>query len=237
MAVAKRAPTRRARLSTPGLADLPSSAPGGRVKSGLRERKKLKTRESIQRTALRLFEKQGYEETTIEQIAAAAEISPSTFFNYFPTKEDVVLYDAYDPVAIRMFLERPKDEPLEVGLREVLKNLAALFESDERMILARGRFFFEVPALRARLWDELERVQLLILEMLAKRTGRGPDDFELRVAARVVTAAILEASKEWMQSNGRLGLADLANRALAVVESGARLRAPARAKPRARRRS
>jgi AcrR family transcriptional regulator len=225
MAQAKTAPT------------LPSPKGGGTKKSGLRERKKLKTRESIQRTALRLFEKQGYEETTIEQIAAAAEISPSTFFNYFPTKEDVVLFDAYDPVAFRLFLERPEDEPLEVGLREVLKKLAALFESDERMILARGRFFLEVPALRARLWDELERVQLLILEMLAKRTGRSPDDFELRVAARVVTAAILEASKEWMQSNGRRGLAELANRALAVVESGARLRAPARAKPRARRRS
>jgi AcrR family transcriptional regulator len=217
---------------------LPPPASGGEIKrSGLRERKKLKTRDSIQRTALRLFEKQGYEATTIEEIAAAAEISPSTFFNYFPTKEDVVLYDAYDPVAIRMFLERPKDEPLDVGLREVLKNLAALFESDQRMILARGRFFFEVPALRARLWDELERVQLLILEMLAERTGRSADDFELRVAARVVTAAILEASKEWMQSNGRHGLVELANRALAVVESGARLRGPARAKARTRRRS
>jgi AcrR family transcriptional regulator len=203
----------------------------------LRERKKQKTRESIQRTALRLFEKQGYEETTIEQIAAAVEISPSTFFNYFPTKEDVVLYDAYDPVAIRMFLERPRDEPLEVSLREVLKNLTVLFESDERMILARGRFFFEVPALRARLWDELERAQDLILELLAKRTGRRADDFELRVAARVVTAAILEASKEWMRSNGRSSLAELANRALDVVASGARLRAPARAKPRARRRA
>ena len=65
---------------------------------GLRERKKLKTRESIQREAMRLFAKQGYEESTIEQIAAAVEISPSTFFNYFPTKEDVVLYDAYDRV-------------------------------------------------------------------------------------------------------------------------------------------
>jgi AcrR family transcriptional regulator len=216
----------------------PSPGGGGTGKGrtiGLRERKKQKTRESIQRTALRLFEKQGYEETTVEQIAAAAEISPSTFFNYFPTKEDVVLYDAYDPVAIRMFLERPKDEPLDVSLREVLQKLAALFESDERMILARGRFFFDVPALRARLWDELERAQLVILEMLAKRTGRRADDFELRVAARVVTAAILEASKEWMRSNGRQGLGELANRALAVVESGARLRAPTRARPRTRR--
>jgi AcrR family transcriptional regulator len=202
---------------------------------GLRERKKQKTRESIQRTALRLFEKQGYEETTIEQIAAAAEISASTFFNYFPTKEDVVLFDAYDPVAIRMFLERPKDEPLNVGLRKVLESLAAVFERDERMILARGRLFLEVPELRARLWDEAERTQALILELLAKRTGRRPDDFELRVAARVVTAALLEASKEWMRTNGRHGLVELANRAIDVVESGARLRAPTRAKPRTRR--
>ena len=198
---------------------------------GLRERKKQKTRESIQRTALRLFEKQGYDETTIEQIAAAVEISPSTFFNYFPTKEDVVLFDAYDPMTIQMFLERPKDEPLNVSLRKVLENLAATFERDERMILARGRFFLEVPELRARLWDEAERSQLLLLQLLAERSGRRPDDYELRVTARIVTAALLEASKEWMRSNGRTGLVELTNRALDVVESGARLSGRARKSP------
>ena len=165
------------------------------------------------------------------------EISPSTFFNYFPTKEDVVLYDAYDPMAIRMFLERPKDEPLNIGLRKVLESLAAAFERDERMVLARGRFFLEVPELRARMWDEVERTQLLIVEMLAERSGRRPDDFELLVTARIVIAALLEASKEWMRSNGRTGLVELTNRALDVVESGARLSAVARAKPRRRRRS
>ena len=198
---------------------------------GLRERKKQKTRESIQRTALRLFEKQGYEQTTIEQIAAAAEISPSTFFNYFPTKEDVVLFDTYDPMTIQMFLERPKDEPLNVSLRKVLENLAATFARDERMILARGRFFLEVPELRARLWDEAERSQLLLLQLLAERSGRRPDDYELRVTARIVTAALLEASKEWMRSNGRTGLVELTNRALDVVESGARLSGRARKSP------
>jgi AcrR family transcriptional regulator len=198
---------------------------------GLRERKKQKTRESIQRTALRLFEKQGYEQTTIEQIAAAAEISPSTFFNYFPTKEDVVLFDTYDPMTIQMFLERPKDEPLNVSLRKVLENLAATFARDERMILARARFFLEVPELRARLWDEAERSQLLLLQLLAERSGRRPDDYELRVTARIVTAALLEASKEWMRSNGRTGLVELTNRALDVVESGARLSGRARKSP------
>jgi AcrR family transcriptional regulator len=215
----------------------PNPSPsGGGQGGGLRERKKQKTRESIQRTALQLFERQGYEETTIDQIAAAAEISPSTFFNYFPTKEDVVLFDAYDPVAIRMFLERPKDEPLNVGLRKVLESLAAAFERDERMVLARGRFFLEVPELRARMWDEVERTQLLIVEMLAERSGRSPDDFELLVTARIVIAALLEASKEWLRTNGRTGLVELTNRALDVVESGARLSAVARTKPRSRRR-
>src|SRR2546427_13014219 len=124
------------------------------IARGLRERKKLKTKEAIQREAMRLFQEQGYEETTIDQIAEAAEISPSTFFNYFPTKEDVVLFDAYDPMAVQMLLDRPKDEPLSIGLRKVLEGLAAAFERDKRMILARGRLFVEVPELRARMWDE-----------------------------------------------------------------------------------
>jgi AcrR family transcriptional regulator len=216
----------------------PAPSPSGGVQGGgLRERKKQKTRESIQRTALRLFEKQGYDETTIEQIAAAAEISPSTFFNYFPTKEDVVLFDAYDPMTIQMFLERPKDESLNVSIRKVVQSLAATFERDERMILARGRFFLEVPELRARFWDEAERTQLLLLQLMAERSGRRPDDYELRVTARVVTAALLEASKEWLRSNGRIGLKELTNRALDVVESGARFNERARKSPARRRKT
>jgi len=187
---------------------------------GLRERKKQKTRESIQRTALRLFEKQGYEETTIEQIAAAVEISPSTFFNYFPTKEDVVLYDAYDPMAIRLFLERPRDEPLIVGIRQVLEELASGFERDKRLILARGRLIMDVPELRGRMWDEVQRTQSMLAQLLAERTGRRPDDFEVRVTTRVLIGAILEATLEWMRTNGRQGLVQLVIKALDVLESG-----------------
>ena len=71
---------------------LPSASPP----IGLRERKKIKLRRSVQREALRLFAEQGYEDTTVEQIADAADISTTTFYRYFPTKEDVVLDDDYD---------------------------------------------------------------------------------------------------------------------------------------------
>jgi AcrR family transcriptional regulator len=172
----------------------PSTAPTAKL--GLRERKKLKTREAIQREAMRLFQKYGYEETTIEQIAAGAEISPSTFFNYFPTKEDVVLYDAYDPMLASLMLERPADEPLSVGLRHVLHMMEDIFIRDHDVMLC---------------------------GLVAQRAGRDADDFEIRVVVMVVVIAALEAMFEWVKHDGRGSFVELVNQALDVVDAGARL--------------
>ena len=189
----------------------------------LRERKKQKTRESIQREAMRLIALQGYDETTVEQISAAADISPSTFFNYFPTKEDVVLYDAYDPVLAALLLERPADEPLSVSFRRVLEEMGEIFERDRDIILARGRLWFSVPALRARLWEELEKAQRFMSSLIARRSGLDPDDFETRVTVMVMTAAALEAMHEWLRRDGRGSFVTLVNQALDMVEAGPRL--------------
>jgi AcrR family transcriptional regulator len=78
--------------------------------AGLRERKKAKTRASIREHALRLFREQGYGATTVEQIAEAAEVSPATFYRYFPTKEDVVLQDDMDVLALEA-LEQQQSGP------------------------------------------------------------------------------------------------------------------------------
>ena len=79
------------------------------AQASLRERKKARTRASLREHALRLFREQGYQATTVEQIAAAAEVSPSTFFRYFPTKEDVVLQDDMDTRMIEAFDRQPPD--------------------------------------------------------------------------------------------------------------------------------
>jgi len=190
---------------------------------GLRERKKQKTRESIQREGMRLIGKQSYEQTTIEQIAAAVEISPSTFFNYFPSKEDVVLYDAYDPVLASLFADRPADEPLSVSFRRVLEAMGDIFERDRDIILARGKLWFEVPELRARLWEEVEKAQVLMSTLVAERSGRAADDFETRVAVMVMVAAAMEAMREWLRRDGKGSFVALVNQALDLVDAGARL--------------
>ena len=88
------------------MSGLPSEGP---PLPGLRERKKARTRAAIQHEALRLFREKGYEETTVDQIAEAVEISPSTFFRYFGTKEDVVLTDDYDVVLVEQYRAQPPD--------------------------------------------------------------------------------------------------------------------------------
>jgi AcrR family transcriptional regulator len=193
------------------------------IAQGLRERKKQKTRESIQREAMRLFEKQGYEQTTIEQIAAAVEISPSTFFNYFPSKEDVVLYDAYDPILASLLAERPADEPLSISFRRVLEAMGGIFDRDRDIILARGRLWFEAPALRARLWEELEKAEMFMRAQIAARSGRDANDFETRVTVTVMVAATMEAMREWLRRNGNGSFITLVNQALDMLDTNARL--------------
>ena len=109
---------------------------GNQPALGLRERKKAKTRAAIQRHALRLFREQGYEATTVEQIAEAAEVSPSTFFRYFRTKEEVALYDDLDPLFIAAFEAQPAElSPVQAMRQTWNKTYELAFNSKNKFMI------------------------------------------------------------------------------------------------------
>ncbi len=160
--------------------------------TGLRERKKVRTRLAIQEHALRLFREQGYTRTTVEQIAEAAEVSPSTFFRYFPTKEDVVLYDALDPLLIDAFRRQPADlspiQAMRAGLHEVWGSLTPQQVDEQR---ERGLLAYTVPELQSAWMADLMRTARVMASMLAERVGRDPDDIQVQAYAGAVMGAMI----------------------------------------------
>ncbi|MGW1374899.1 TetR/AcrR family transcriptional regulator [Streptomyces sp. NPDC002446] len=175
-----------------------AATPPGSPKPGLRERKKLQTRQAIRRAAYRLFEEQGYEATSTEQIAEAADVSPSTVFRYFPAKEDIVLTDEYVTELADGIRGRPADEPVIESMRQVTTQALGRIAAPERAELAqRVRLIREVPAVRGRTAENTARAAATISAVLAERTGRGADDLEPRVISAAVLAALQEAMLSW----------------------------------------
>ncbi|MBW8701213.1 HTH-type transcriptional repressor Bm3R1 [Streptomyces sp. MBT84] len=197
---------------------------------GLRERKKIKTRMAIRKATYRLVQEQGYDATTIEQIAEAAEVSPSTVFRYFPTKEDIVVTDEYDPILEEELRSRPADEPLSRSLRLLMRtaverSLSGEYETREEMAL-RGRLMVEVPAVRARMSESMSVTGQMMCRVVAERTGRAPGDLEVRVYCMGLVGALMEASRYWAEHGQQGDIAEYAERTLDVLEHGLSPRNP-----------
>ncbi|MFD9736414.1 TetR family transcriptional regulator [Umezawaea sp. NPDC059074] len=189
---------------------------------GLREQRKARTRKAIQEHALRLFLANGYDATTVEQIAAAAEVSPMTFFRYFPSKEAVVENDEYDPLLIDFIRAQPADLGPLAALREaVVRGMRAVYDTDKDALLVRTRLILTTPALRGRQWRNGDSTQALFVEALAARTG-GEVTFELRVLAAAALGALTTALSTWVDGDGADDLPTLMERgfdALARMDS------------------
>lgn len=161
---------------------------------GLRERKKARTRAAIQHHALRLFREQGYESTTMSQIAAAAEVSDSTLFRYFPTKEDLVIWDDFDPRLVEVFRAQPAGTSAAGALRAAFREvLAALPAEHQAELRERVALTVAVPPLRAALVDHLGGPMRLIAQVVAERGGHRPDEPAVRAFAGAVIGVGLSA--------------------------------------------
>ena len=188
--------------------------------AGLRQRKKARTRALIQEHALRLFHERGYDATTVEQIAEAAEVSPSTFFRYFPTKEDVVMYDVFDPLLIDVFRTQPADlRPLSVVRRAISEVFTNIPAAELERQVAREELIMAVPELRVRMLMEFMRTLELLIDLLAERTGRPTTDIAVRSLAGAVIGVSLAA---WLTSESHRMQAYLSevDTGLTLLEAG-----------------
>jgi AcrR family transcriptional regulator len=186
-----------------------------------RERKRTKTRLMIQAEALRLFAEKGYSETTVEEVADAAAISPRTFFRYFPSKEDVVIWDEYDPLVPELLQARPDEEPPIETLRAVIRQaLTSLYQSDPERLLARVRLSFSVPELRARFAEEQQRGMETLAPLLEQKRWTRTDDLQLRVIGAALIAAVSVALDRWQQDDGKSDLLALLDQTIDALAKG-----------------
>lgn len=202
-------------------ADQPTSA----KPEGLRERKKRKTRDAIQRHALRLFDEQGFHETTVEEIAEAAEISPSTFYRYFPTKEDTVTYDAFDPVLVEAYLRQPAEfGALRAARVAIAEAYTTMPGESSRLEQVRQRLMLSIPELRGRMMDQFVKTTRVMAEAIAQRAGRSSTDPAVVAWAGATIGAGLAAFSQLPDYEyGSAPVAELAQRMdvmLAELEAG-----------------
>jgi AcrR family transcriptional regulator len=197
-----------------------SEAPAVSRPVGLRERKKARTRAAIREHALRLFREQGYESTTVDQIAAAADVSPSTFFRYFPTKEDVVLQDDFDVLAVEMFEKQPAElSPIAAFRAAAAAAYADLSPEELARFLETTALTLSVPEIRARAMEEFARTIDFMAAAVAKRAGRPPGDFAARNLAGAMIGVIMSATMPWTgQPSG--DMAAQIDAALAHLDAG-----------------
>lgn len=191
-----------------------------------RERKKLETRQALEQAALRLFAQQGYEQTTVEDIAEAADVAVRTFFRYFSSKQDVLFGDVVTDRITRLRTDlatRPEDEDPITSVVAVLDLLDFKGPDEEEAIMARLELMAAQPSLATRYLEIVDELRTVMVDFVADRTGTDPtkDPYPLMVGA-AFTACWDTAVKIWAASRGTRSLKQLREEAFDVLSRGLR---------------
>jgi len=171
------------------------------IDPGLRARKRADTHARIHAAALALFGRQGFEATTLDEIATAAGVSRRSLFHYFRSKEDIVLSTK---AGIAELIEaavarRPADEPLLAMAEHALTDMATDFQGPEARALA--RLIHDTPALRTGDHAKHEMLERRLAAALASRKHLPPDDLQARVVATTAIGVLRMATEAWLASD------------------------------------
>jgi AcrR family transcriptional regulator len=178
----------------------------GSGSAGLRQRKKATTRQALLDAALRLFDEKGFAGTSVDEIAGAADVSRSTFFRYFGSKE-AVLFGASDEAG-HLFIDLLEARPSEEGPFDAFEG--ALVQLAQARAPTSGKeasrllndLFLRDPTLRLRRVMETDRWASAIAETLAKRAGRTIPSTEDRMATHICLAVAEEVGRAWREIEG-----------------------------------
>lgn len=173
--------------------------------SGLRARKRADTHARIHQAALALFARQGFEATTLDDIARGAGVSRRTLFHYFGSKEDIVLSTkaGLAELIAAAILRRPADEPLLAMAEHALTDMAQDFQGPEARALA--RLIHDTPALRAGDHAKYEAIEQRMAAAMAARKGLSADDLQARVVATAAVGVLRMATEAWLAADDDRG--------------------------------
>jgi AcrR family transcriptional regulator len=178
-------------------------------KPTLRERRKEETRRLLEEKARRLFARHGFRGTSIDQIAAAAGVSRTTFFRYFPSKEAVVFASQQEGAEdfARLLAERPREENPLRAFEEAVVALARRSEEDvvrKRRALEVWALYAANPELRARMIENRQAWVGQMARVLAQRDGLQEPAPRHLISSAVAMVLLQQVNEEWQRSNGEL---------------------------------
>ena len=183
----------------------------------LRERKKIKTRHAIQNAALELVGTGSYESVTVEQIAARAEVAPATVFRYFPTKEDIIVWDDHDRDIAEFLRQRSPGEPIVRMLEAVIAELLPSAAQADPLLLKRTQLIFRTPALLNRFRERRDAIITAFAGFLTDLRGLPTDDITVEIALRCLFEAFYVATDRWQAADAAHPLAEYAGEAFAAM--------------------
>lgn len=190
--------------------------------ASLRERKKVATRHLLMNVALERFAAQGFDHTTVEEIAAAADVAPRTFFRYFPAKVDVLFADHPEEIALvrETLAARPPGEPVVESVRRAVLDGIGKAVADPARFLTRSRIVATVPAAHAHSRYLDARFEDVIAEAVAAEGREPATGLHARVIARTSWGAACAARDLWVSSGGSADPRALVDQAFDLLQHG-----------------
>lgn len=210
------------RSATPASLRSMTSATSVDTAPGLRERKKLRTQRDLRDAALALFVERGFDHVTTDDIAAAAEVSKTTFYRYFDSKEDVLLGNSAEKLEFMRaaLAAQPTDESPMTALRTAILSVFERYEGDQAQQFAIGKLMRETPSLSARNLEHQAAWSGLLCDFLATRLGTRHDELRVRVLAANITATIRAAVDHWLEGKSTDDLPSVVAEAMQMLIDG-----------------